>query len=113
MKSLPANPVLHPVDARARLGAANNADLYEAVFRAHGLSYQRDAALLLTRHSPPPYYSNLITLDPDATRAQYRAIAQLKAGRPGPFSLKDGFCRLQLSAHGFGVLFEALGLGGA
>ena len=94
------------MDARARLGAANNADFYEAVFRAHGLSYQREAALLLTWESPPPYYSNLTTLDPNATRRQYRAIAGLKAGHR-PFSLKDGFCRLDLSAHGFSVLFEA------
>ena len=69
-----ADPV-HRVDGRARLGAANNADLYEAVFRAHRLGYQRDTALLLTRDSPPPFFSNLIALDPDATRPQYRAIA--------------------------------------
>ena len=97
---------MHPVDDRARLGAANNADFYEAVFRAHGLSYRRDPALFLTHDAPPPYYSNLTTLDPDATRRQYRAIAELKASRR-PFSLKDGFCRLELAAHGFGVLFDA------
>jgi len=102
---------VHRVDGRARLGAANNADLYEAVFRAHGLGYQRDTALLLTPDSPPPYFSNLIALDPDATRRQYRAIADLKASRRR-FSLKDGFCRLDLSPHGFAVLFEASWLWG-
>ena len=84
-----ADPV-HRVDGRARLGAAtDNADLYEAVFRAHRLSYQRDTALLLTPDTPPPFFLNLIALDPDndPPPPEHRAIADLEGQLRRRFSL--------------------------
>ena len=96
-------------DARARLAAANNADVYAAVFAAHGLRFQRDAGLFRAIDPPPPYYSSLTTLDPAATARQVAALdALLAEGRAG-LSVKDGFCRLDraLAVRGLEVLFEA------
>ena len=67
-------------DARARVAAANNADLYAAVFAAHGLRFHRDAwGLFRAIDRPPLYYSSLTTLDPDATAQQLAAIEALQA----------------------------------
>jgi hypothetical protein len=96
-----------PVDARARLAAANNADLYELIFRAHGLAYRRDASMFVSSAPPPPYYGSMTTLDPDDIPGQLAAIQELKLARGGSFGLKDGFCRLDLEDDGFRVLFEA------
>ena len=43
-------------DARARLAAANNADVYAAVFAAHGRRFHRDAGLFRAIDPPPPCY---------------------------------------------------------
>ena len=40
---------------RAHHAARNNADLYEAVFRALGLGFHRDASLFRAIDPPPPY----------------------------------------------------------
>ncbi|MEX0955804.1 MAG: hypothetical protein WDZ83_11410 [Rhizobiaceae bacterium] len=59
-------------------------------------------------HEPaPPYYSNLTTLDPESSEAQVAAIGRLKSALGHPFSVKDGFCRLDLQALGFRELFGA------
>jgi hypothetical protein len=93
--------------ARAKLCAANNADLYQSVFRAHGIGDQRNAAMWWSEEPAPPYYSNLTTLDPDAYDIQSETVAGLKSTLGRSFSVKDGFCRLDLEASGFRQLFSA------
>ncbi len=95
------------VDERAVMAAGNNADLYEAVFATQGLNYARLPFAFVGRDAPPPYYSNLTALLPDAVDSivlQVRALAEQFNGAVG---LKDSFCRLDLAANGFDVLFEA------
>jgi hypothetical protein len=92
---------------KAALCAANNADLYEAIFRAHGLAAHRNDVMWWSEETAPPYYSNLTTLDPEAPDLQLAAIERLKAALGHSFSVKDGFCRLALSSLGFRLLFEA------
>jgi hypothetical protein len=94
------------IDERARLGAANNADIYELVFAAHGLGYRRDSGMFASADPPPPYYSSMTTLDPDDVARQRATIRELRPQRPG-FGLKDGFRRLELAEEGFDILFEA------
>lgn len=92
---------------KARICAANNADLYQAVFRAHGLPDRRTAAFWSSDAIAPPYYSNMTTLDPEATQAQLVEIGRLTdrlGRRPG---LKDGFSRLELVDKGFQLLCSA------
>lgn len=92
---------------KARICAANNADLYQAVFRAHGLPDQRTTAFWSSDAIAPPYYSNMTTLDPDATEEELVEISRLTdrlGRRPG---FKDGFSRLDLVNKGFQLLFSA------
>ena len=94
---------------RARAAAANNADLYAAVFAAQGRRFCRDAALFRAIDPPPPCYSSVTTLDPGATAEQLAAIDALQAEGRADVGVKDGFCRLDrdLAARGLAVLFEA------
>ncbi|RFB85775.1 hypothetical protein B5K08_25500 [Rhizobium leguminosarum bv. trifolii] len=90
-----------------RLCAANNADLYQAIFRAHGLPDQRTSAFWTSDAVAPPYYSNMTTLDRDATEEQLIEIDRLTdrlGRRPG---IKDGFSMLDLNNNGFRLLFFA------
>lgn len=92
---------------KARIFAANNADLYRAIFRAHGLPDQRTPAFWSSDATAPPYYSNMTTLGPDAIEEQLVEIGRLTdrlGWRPG---LKDGFSRLDLGSKGFRLLFSA------
>ncbi|MDO3431648.1 hypothetical protein QWJ46_03025 [Rhizobium sp. CBN3] len=92
---------------KARICAANNADLYQAVFRAHGLPDQRTSAFWSSDAIAPPYYSSMTTLDPDAMEEQLVEIGRLtdRLGRRPDF--KDGFSRLDLVGKGFRLLFSA------
>lgn len=92
---------------KARICAANNADLYQAVFRALGLADRRTSAFWSSDAIAPPYYSNMTTLDPDAAEEQLAEIDRLTerlGRRPG---LKDGFSSLDLADKGFRLLFSA------
>ena len=95
--------------ARARAAAANNADLYAAVFAAQGRRFCRDAVLFRAIDPPPSCYSSVTTLDPGATAEQLAAIDALRAEGRADVGVKDGFCRLDrdLAARGLAVLFEA------
>ncbi len=93
------------VDERATIAANNNADLYEAMYSSHGLSYERLPFAFVAKDRPPPYYSNLTTLSPD--HAQEIALQVKSVGRhfTDRIGLKDSFC--QLDVEGFDVLFSA------
>jgi len=62
-------------DDRATHAARNSADLYEAVFRAHGLAFHRDAALFRAKEPPPPCHSGALVLKRGDDAAQMAAIA--------------------------------------
>jgi hypothetical protein len=58
---------------------------------------------------PPPYYPNIITLAPSSPAlltALTRAIDQLRPDLSRELAVKDSFGDLDLSGHGFRVLFE-------
>lgn len=94
-------------EEKVLLCAANNADFYQAVFRALKLPDRRHGGLWSSNSVAPPYYSNLTTLDPRARAKQLAEILRLRATLGRQFSLKDGFSRLDLAEHGFHVLFSA------
>ena len=94
-------------DARAIMAAANNADLYQAVFASGGVRYERLPFALVAMDSPPPYYSNLTVLAPGCVpevTARLRVLADRFGGGIG---FKDSFCEFDLRENGFEVLFEA------
>ncbi|MEM7489537.1 MAG: hypothetical protein AAF390_10490 [Pseudomonadota bacterium] len=93
-------------DGRAVLAAGNNADLYEAVFAAHGLRWDRRPEAFVAMDPPPPYYGAVTVLTPDAPEAVAAAIAETTA-RFGRTAVKDSFRQISPTTSGLDVLFEA------
>ena len=83
--------------------ARNNALWCDAVCRAHGLetTFTDDVWSALRRS--PPYYPDAVTLTPTATADDVLRAIDTSPG----CSVKDSFASLDLSGHGFHVLFDA------
>ena len=81
----------------------NNALWCDAVCRAHGLgtTFTDDVWSALRRS--PPYYPDAVTLTPAATADEVLRGIDTSSG----CSVKDSFASLDLSGHGFHVLFDA------
>ncbi len=96
-----------PVDPRAAVAAANNADLYTAMFEVRGLRYERSALAFVAVDPPPPYFGWMVTLaaDPGAAPALGAAVAA-ERHRPG-FGVKDSFVTLDAEMLGLHELFSA------
>ncbi|MBS0408674.1 MAG: hypothetical protein JSR86_02075 [Proteobacteria bacterium] len=98
-----------PVSPILRLAVVNNAAWCLAMWQAHGLEPQRGLGMAMCRGAPPKYYPSAVTIDPAAdVAAQTEWLARLAVeGPPGGSAVKDSFNRLDLTAHGYGRLFEA------
>ncbi|UWR22301.1 hypothetical protein [Sulfitobacter sp. S190] len=95
------------IDDRALIGARNNADLYEAVFRAHGLRFRRPPHAFFAVDKPPPYYATVsltAPIDPGSFLAELADTASLH-GRT--LTVKDSFDQLDLGPFGFERLFTS------
>ena len=92
------------IEPRTKMAAANNADLYAAMFDAHGISYARDGHSFTAHATPPPYYSHL-TCQSDDTAELHDRIATLQAAHPKGIGIKDSFD--QLSPANMVPLFSA------
>ncbi|KAA2312490.1 hypothetical protein DL237_16560 [Pseudooceanicola sediminis] len=90
---------------RVAIAAANNADLCQAIFDAHGLAYRRlpENHCLAVLQTPPPFYPNLVTLSAGDAGAQLAELTAIAALTPGPLVVKDSFARFDLSYHDFHV----------
>ena len=82
--------------------AFNNAEWCDAVCRAHGLAGVLGPDSWLVPRRSPPMYPDAVTLRPE-TDDRFLAGIDSTAGA----SVKDSFGTLDLSRHGFRVLFEA------
>ena len=92
------------VDPRAILAANNNADLYEAMFAAWALRFERHSFAFISKDHPPPYYSDLSVLAPGCISSLLDKACELQtAGRT--LCVKDSFC--EINSEAFTVLFEA------
>ena len=87
--------------------ASNNVDWYEAIFRSHGLTGAITDGVWISRDSPPPYYSNAVTLAPSGQAAQIARLRDLDGVLRGRWSVKDSFAALDLSPLDFVPLFDA------
>ncbi len=91
-----------------RLAALDNAALCQAMWRAHGLGVERGDGFLAGSGTPPRFYPNVVTIEPEtSTQALMRDLAERTSRAPGPFSVKDSFRALALDSLGFRPLFEA------
>ncbi len=88
--------------------ALNNAQWCAAVWRAHGLPVESQDGLWLCAAETPPFYPNVVTIDPGADPSTQADFIRSLADRSGfDISVKDSFDRLQLDRHGFRRLFSA------
>ena len=92
---------------RALHAARSNADLYQAMFAAHGLAFARDAHLFRALAAPLPYYSAALVLQPGDAAVTIPALDQTLAAFAGGAAVKDGFATLDLRPLGLEVGFRA------
>jgi hypothetical protein len=93
---------------KLRKAVRDNCGLYEAVFRGRGVEFHSTDAVWYSTQETPPLYSNLITRSRDWTPDDVFRRIDLHYEREGweKWSVKDSFAALDLSAHGFGRLFD-------
>lgn len=95
------------LDDRVIRAARNNAELCDAVCRAHGSPGEFRENIWLCRHPAPRFYPNAVTLAPTG-QWQLDLIDELLAMRlPPGWAIKDSFAALDLASRGFQLLFSA------
>jgi hypothetical protein len=95
------------LDDRIIRAARNNAELCDAVCRAHGNPGEFHDVMWLNRHPVPRFYPNAGTLAEPSSR-QLDLMDELIAARlPSGWAVKDSFAMLDLESRGFRMLFEA------
>jgi hypothetical protein len=95
------------IDDRYIRAAHNNAELCDAVCRAHGSPGEFRENIWLCRHPMPRFYPNAVTLAPP-NQQQLDLIDELLAMRlPPGWAIKDSFASLDLASRGFHLLFTA------
>ena len=83
----------------------NNAAWVDAVARSHGVATRRDGPALRADGPMPPFYPNLVTLDP--TLDAPALVADPPRGAAAGWGLKDSFAALDLTPEGFVPAFDA------
>ena len=96
-----------PIDPRAVMGANNNADLYEGMFLAQRRAYRRHTYAFEALDEPPPYYSRFTLTAPGQVEAQTQMIEAHARTSGAGFSVKDGFCELDIAALALEPFIEA------
>jgi hypothetical protein len=91
------------MDARVLAAAENNAQWCDRVCRSHGLPTALSEHMWVAQQGSPRLYPDAVTLVPGLPVDC--VLRQVEVG-PG-CSVKDSFADLDLSAHGFTVLFDA------
>lgn len=95
------------VDSRAVMAAKNNADLYEAVFRAHQLCYKRLPHAFVAVDPPPPYYAHFTIQAVNCADDISRSYQEVSERFPGEAGMKDSFCQAHAEAKTLTELFGA------
>ena len=85
------------------IAARNNAEWCDVVCRSHGAPTRFDKDAWTSPARTPPYYPDAVTLVPDLSVPDLLSRVDTSAG----CSIKDSFASLDLSVHGFRVLFDA------
>ena len=91
------------MDPRVVAAAQNNACWCDTVCRSHGLPTVLSEQMWMAPEGSPPLYPDAVTLAPRL--AADFVLRRIDTG-PG-CSVKDSFADLDLSKHGFAVLFDA------
>lgn len=93
--------------SEVRIAASNNADLCAAIMAAQGVRFERDRSTFHCLDTPPPYYPQVVTLEPNLSAQHLLCLREsLEAGQQIS-AIKDSFADLDCAALGMAVLFEA------
>lgn len=84
---------------------SNSVHWYDAVMSAHGLTVERRKSAWVCMEKVPPFYSNLITLNP--IDSHEHLISEVDATVVRPWAIKDSYRSIDLVEHGFSILFDA------
>ena len=93
--------------SQTRIAAGNNADLCAAIMGAQGLRFERDRSTFRCLDAPPPYYPQMVTLEPNLSTQHILRMRDSLETRPRISPIKDSFADLDYAALGMAVLFEA------
>jgi hypothetical protein len=85
------------------IAARNNSEWCDILCRAHGLPGVIDREAWTNHRRTPPYYPDAVTLQ--HTLNMDRVLSRVDA--TSGCTIKDSFASVDLSAHGFRVLFDA------
>jgi hypothetical protein len=85
------------------IAALNNAEWCDVICRFHGARTRFDDVAWTSSIRTPPYYPDAVTLVPDLSVPDLLARIDSSVG----CSIKDSFASLDLTGHGFRVLFDA------
>lgn len=88
-----------------QLAVANNADWCRSIARSQGLSYRDTSSVWYSSEKMPPFYPNLVTLEP--TNDTPKEIEILEESLRTEWGVKDSFSSLKLDERGFSVLLGA------
>ena len=88
--------------------ARNNAAWVDAVARSHGVPTRSDGTAWRADGRMPPFYPNLVTLDPAVEPGPL--LADPPRGAAAGWGLKDSFAALDLALQGFVPAFDAVWL---
>lgn len=91
------------MDDRWPAAARNNAEWCDAVARSHGVVGRFEPEAWTSRAPTPPLYPEAVTLVPDPSIPDLVSRIDVVPG----CSIKDSFASIDLTAHGFEVLFDA------
>jgi hypothetical protein len=94
---------LRAVSAWPAIAAVNNAEWCDAVCRSHGIETDVDDCAWTSRTRTPPLYPDVVTLVPDPSLPELLGRIDSSPG----CSIKDSFASLDLTGHGFQVLFDS------
>ena len=85
------------------IAARNNSEWCDIVCRAHGLPGVFDHEAWTNHRRTPPFYPDAVTLQPSLNVERMVSRVDAASG----CTIKDSFASVDLSAHGFRVLFDA------
>lgn len=96
------------LSALARTAARNNAEWCAIICRTHDAPGVFHDAAWATVHATPPFYPNMVTLDPALHDQQLAIIDDLIVGlgHHDEIGVKDSFAALDLTSRGFGSIIE-------
>lgn len=87
----------------------NNNDLYEAVFNAQNIGFERNNEIWYSLEKTPPLYSSLVTVSEKWQPDEIFALIDDRFKRENwtEWSIKDSFAARDLRNYGFEKLFDA------